>query len=215
MSLVVKAFTLNMVQENTYIAYDDTREAVIIDCGAFFPEEEQLLENYIRDNQLTIKHYLCTHGHFDHIFGNAFIQRTYGLLPQMHRADESTYLASEELVRLLMRTDIRLDLPPIGHYLEAGEVICFGHHTLEVRFTPGHSVGSVSFYSPEAGVVFGGDCLFQGGIGRTDLPGGDYHTLIASIHSQLFSLPDTTIVYSGHGPATTIGTERTTNSYLR
>lgn len=215
MSLVVKTFMLNMVQENTYIIHDDTREAVIIDCGAFFPEEEQLLATYIREQQLVVKHYLCTHGHFDHIFGNAFVLRTYGLSPQMHRADEPTYLASEDLVRLLMRADIQLDLPPIGHYLEAGDVVHFGRHTLEVRFTPGHSVGSVSFYSPEAGVVFGGDCLFQGGIGRTDLPGGDYATLIASIRRELLSLPDATIVYAGHGTPTTIGAERATNPYLR
>lgn len=214
MSLVVKCLTLNMVQENTYIIHDETREAAIIDCGAFYPEEEQQIVDYIAENNLVVKHYLCTHGHFDHIFGNAFVLRTYGLSPQMHRDDEPTYLASEELVRLLMRATISLDLPPIGHYLEAGDVLHMGHHTLEVRFTPGHSVGSVSFYSPEAGVVFGGDCLFQGGIGRTDLPGGDYDTLITSIRTQLLTLPDDTLVYSGHGPATTIGQERGSNPYL-
>lgn len=214
MSLVVKCFTFNMAQENTYVVHDESGEAAIIDCGAFYPEEEQQIADYIAAQQLRVTHHLCTHGHFDHIFGSAFVLRTYGVAPQMHRDDESTYLASESLIRLLMRAEIRLDLPAVGHYLTAGEVVRVGNHSFEVRFTPGHSVGSVSFYTPEAKLVFGGDCLFQGGIGRTDLPGGDYHTLINSITTQLLTLPDDTIVYAGHGPATTIGYERNSNPYL-
>ncbi|WP_080904383.1 MBL fold metallo-hydrolase [Parabacteroides sp. Marseille-P3160] len=209
----IKKFTFNYFSENTYLLYDETGEAVLIDSGCLFPAEEQQLQLFITQNKLTPVHLLCTHLHVDHIFGNAFIHKTYDLKPEAHHFEEEQLPASEEQARAF-----GMQLPvmavPVGTYLEPGDIVSFGNSSLKCLFVPGHSPGSLAFYSEPDGFVIAGDALFRGSIGRTDLWGGSTETLISSIQEQLLTLPDRTVVYPGHGPETTIGEEKKNNPYL-
>ena len=210
--LSVKAFTFNPVQENTYILYNDQKECCIIDPGCYFKEEQTELKNYIEKSGLKPVLLLNTHCHLDHIFGNKFVYDTWGLLLHIHQNEK-------KVLDFGPASGIMYNLPFENYtaelkFLKPGENICLGIDELEVRFTPGHSPGSVSFYNEQSGFVIGGDVLFNGSIGRTDLPGGDFETLVKSIRNQLFVLPGVTIVYSGHGPETTIGFERKNNPFV-
>lgn len=210
--LNVKAFTFNPIQENTYLLYNGLNEALIIDPGCYFPEEEDEIKAFITQKGLTLKLLLNTHCHLDHVFGNRFIAETYGLPLHLHRLEQP-------LLDYAPASGLMYNLPFDNYqgefvYLEPGKNIKLGDDELEVLFTPGHSPGSVSFYSRGGGFVIGGDVLFQNSIGRTDLPGGNHETLLGSIRTQLFTLPEETIVYSGHGPATTVGKEKRTNPFF-
>jgi len=211
--LSLKAFTFNPVQENTYVLYNENRDCCIIDPGCYFAEEREVLKNYIEKTALKPVLLLNTHCHLDHVFGNKFVHETWDLTLHIHE--------KEKLV--LERASIagKTWQLPFDNYegdlvfIKEGEVIKIGDEELEIRFTPGHSPGSVSFYHESGIFVIGGDVLFNGSIGRTDLPGADYDTLINSIQTQLFTLPDETKVYSGHGPLTTIGFEKMNNPYVK
>jgi len=211
--LALKAFTFNPVQENTYVLYNEKKECCIIDPGCYFDKEKQELKTYIEKAGLKPVLLLNTHCHLDHVFGNKFVHDTWNLTLHIHE--------KEKLV--LERAPIagRTWQMPFDNYegrllfLKEGETIKIGKDELEIRFTPGHSPGSVVFYHEPGGFVIGGDVLFNGSIGRTDLPGGDYTTLINSIQTQLFTLPDETKVYSGHGSLTTIGFEKMNNPYVK
>ncbi|MCS6929505.1 MAG: MBL fold metallo-hydrolase [Saprospiraceae bacterium] len=200
--------------ENTYVVYDSTGEAALVDPGCYTSAECDWLVRTVEQLQVRPKRMLLTHAHLDHVFGVAFVYRRWGLLPECHR---------NELPLLKRYPDIcvfyglpRPEPAPLPtRFLQEGETITFGQTQLEVRFTPGHSPGGLSFYCPEAGFVLAGDTLFYESIGRTDLPGGHFETLLESIRKQLFTLPDETKVYSGHGPATTIRHEREHNPFLR
>jgi len=211
--MTIKTFTFNPIQENTYLVYDETNEAVVIDAGCVSEIEKRAIKNYIEDNQLILKRVLNTHLHFDHQFGNKFLFETYGLLPEAGKEDE--YLLDNVIAHVRsFGLDINEEAQPLGGYLTDNQVIKFGNTTFSCYQVPGHSPGSMAFYSEKDGVVFAGDVLFRGSIGRTDLPGGDYGTLIQSITNKLLPLPDSTVVYSGHGPSTTIGFERKNNPFL-
>ncbi len=211
--ITVKTFEFNFFQENSYLLYDETGEAVLIDCGCSRWQEEQELSDFIKENNLTLKHLLCTHLHMDHIMGNEYIYKTYGLKPEAHKADVDNLPSAEAQSR-------RFNLPipvrdvPIEKYLVGNEVIRFGDSELTVLTVPGHSPGSVAFYNSKSGFVIVGDALFAGSIGRTDLWGGNHDVLIAAIKDKLLSLPDDTIVYPGHGPATNVYAERMNNPFL-
>lgn len=211
----VKQFEFNMLPVNTYVVWDEhTREAAIIDAGCYTPEECETLKQFIAGEELKVKYLLNTHLHFDHIFGNRFVYEQYGLKTCAHPADE------EWLVEAPKRTHMfGLEFPgapaPIGTYLAEGDELALGRYTLKCLHVPGHSPGSIVFYSPEARCLFAGDVLFQGSIGRSDLPGGDIRTLIDGIREKLLTLPDATLVYPGHGDATTIGYEKQYNFYLK
>ena len=211
--LSLKAFTFNPVQENTYVLYNEKKECCIIDPGCYFAEERELLKDYIDKSGLEPVLLLNTHCHLDHVFGNKFVHETWNLTLHIHEKEKL----------MLQRAPIagKTWQLPFDNYeedllfIKEGETIKVGEEELEIRFTPGHSPGSVIFYHEAGGFVIGGDVLFNGSIGRTDLPGGDYDTLINSIQTQLFTLPDETKVYSGHGSLTTIGFEKMNNPYVK
>ena len=209
----VQRFECNMLQENCYVVSDETRECVIIDCGAFYPEEKKEILEYIRDNNLTPKHLLATHGHLDHNFGNQFILDEFGLKVEIHRDDEDFITHSEEQAEKFFGLMSFGRLPEVGRLLTGNDTIHFGNHRFCIIETPGHSRGGVFYYCKEENVCFSGDSLFRGSIGRTDLNGGSMFMLIQSLRS-ISQLPDDTIVLPGHGPQTTIGTEVATNPFL-
>lgn len=210
----IKRFEFNMFPVNCYVLWDSTREAVIIDPGCFYPKEQETLKEYIIQNNLTLKHVLNTHLHLDHIFGNPFLKREFGLSPEANKADEFWLEMAPKQSR-----SYGFQLPdnpiPLGTYLCDGDLITFGHTTLEAIHVPGHSPGSLVFYSKENNCAFVGDVLFQGSIGRADLTGGNFDELIDNICSRLFILPGETVVYSGHGAPTTIEIEKNENPFFR
>jgi glyoxylase-like metal-dependent hydrolase (beta-lactamase superfamily II) len=211
--LSVKPFTFNPVQENTYVLYNEAGQCCIIDPGCYFPEEDQELKEFIEQNSLQPVLLLNTHCHLDHVFGNKFVHQTWGLTLHIHPLEK-------KLLDFAPQSGQMWQLPFDNYegdlvYLKEGTNISVGTDELEIRFTPGHSPGSVCFYHEASGFVIGGDVLFNGSIGRTDLPGGDFNTLINSIQTQLFTLPDDTKVYSGHGPVTTVGLEKMNNPFVK
>jgi len=211
--MTIKTFTFNPIQENTYLVYDETNEAVVIDAGCVSEIEKRALKNYIENNNLTLKRVLNTHLHFDHQFGNKFLFTTYGIKPEAGKEDE--YLL-ENVIAQTRSFGMAVDeeAQSIGSYITDNQEIKFGNTTLVALHVPGHSPGHMAFYDQKDGILFAGDVLFRGSIGRTDLPKGDYATLILSITNKLLPLPDSTVVYSGHGPSTTIGFERKNNPFL-
>ena len=215
MPLTVQSFTVSPFQENTYVVHDGA-EAALVDPGTASREERTAVEAYVEAAGLRVRHLLLTHAHVDHIFGCAHFADRYGAAAdwggwQLHPADEPL-LANAVVQGELF--GVRVDPPPAPtRRLAAGDTVEIGGATLIARHAPGHSPGSVVFVGD--GLVLGGDVLFAGSIGRTDLWGGHLDTLIASIRRELLSLPDETVVYSGHGPATTVGAERATNPFLQ
>lgn len=212
--LTVKRFNCNMLSENCYVVSDDTRECVIIDCGAFYPEEGQAVIQYITSQQLLPRHLLCTHGHFDHCMGNGYIYHEYGLKPEIHVDDEFLMVKMQQQTADILGVKIPLDVPPVGRYLTTDDTIAFGTHTLQVLHTPGHTPGGVIFHCPEENAAFSGDTLFRMSIGRTDFERGSYEQMIDSLHQVVAKLPPDTIVYPGHGPQTVIVDEIKYNPYF-
>lgn len=212
--LNIKKFVCNMFQENCYVVSDETKECVIIDCGAKNTNEQQELADYISGNNLTPRHLLCTHAHIDHNFGNDFIMRTYGLAPTLHSADAPLYGKLSEQAMLFTGAGYESTIKTPGTLVEDGDVISFGNHRLTVISTPGHSPGSVFFYCRDEGTAFSGDTLFRMSMGRTDLEGGDYDSIIDSLTRITTSLPEETTVYPGHGPKTNIREEKLMNPFF-
>lgn len=211
--LHIEKFEVNMLQENCYVVSDETRECVIIDCGAFYPEERTAIVNYIKENNLQPVHLLVTHGHLDHNFGNNTILETFGLKPEVSAADESLMKNLKQQAEVFYQMQLDYDFPPVGHFFEENEVIRFGNHQFEIILTPGHSRGSVTFYCVDEKVAFTGDTLFRGSIGRTDFKGGSMFQIINSLRF-LAQLPDDVKVLPGHGLATSIGEELAHNPYM-
>jgi hydroxyacylglutathione hydrolase len=211
--MTVSSFTFNAFSENTYVLHDETGECVIIDPGCYDKKEQETLRSFISQKGLKVVLLLNTHCHIDHVFGNQFIIDTYQVPFLIHPEDLPT-LQSVPVYAPAYGFPHYQAADPSG-FLKPGEDIRFGHSELQVLFTPGHAPGHVVFYHPESKACLGGDVLFQRSIGRTDLPGGDFDTLIHSIRTQLFTLPDDVRVYPGHGPSTTIGEEKQFNPFLR
>jgi hydroxyacylglutathione hydrolase len=213
-SMKIKTFEFNPLGVNTYLLYDETGESVVVDAACFFPEEYNLLLDFLMDNNLVIKHLVNTHLHFDHIFGVNALASRFDLKLQAHRAD--VVLLENLPLQLQMfgintETDYR---PEIGSFLEEGDLVSFGNQQLKVLHLPGHSPGSIVLYNEKAKKILVGDVLFNGSIGRTDLLGGSFEQLTEGIRTKLFILPDETEVYPGHGPKTTIGQEREFNPFV-
>lgn len=211
--LHVKSFTFNPVEENTYVLYNDQKECCIIDPGCYFPEERDRLKTGIEKTGLLPVLLLNTHCHLDHVFGNKFVYDTWGLPLHLHPLEKPVLDFAPQSGLLWQLPFDNYDGPLV--YLEPEKTIRIGDDELEILFTPGHSPGSVSFYHAAGGFVIGGDVLFHGSIGRTDLPGGNFDTLVNSIQAEFFTLPDETKVYSGHGPVTTIGFEKMNNPFVK
>ena len=202
-----------MLQENCYVVSDETRQCVIIDCGAYYEAERKALVAYINDEHLQPVHLLVTHGHLDHNFGNNTVYETFGLQPEVSEADLKMMENLASQAKMFYQLDLNYNFPAVGRTFQPNEVISFGNHQLSVIETPGHSRGSVTFYCKEENVAFTGDTLFKTSIGRTDFPGGSMFQIINSLR-LLAQLPDNTIVYPGHGEPTSIGWELAHNPYM-
>ena len=208
----VHQLTYNPFAENTYLLEKNSK-AIVIDPGMYNPEENVRFKKYVDQHGLSIEQLLLTHAHLDHVFGVDWIKSSYGLSPILHQKDDFIYENAQLTAQqygLAMKP-----LPPAKYSLTEGQIIEFEESRLEILHTPGHSPGSICLVCHEDRFIIGGDVLFQGSIGRTDLPGGDYQTLIDSIKNKLLPLSDDYRVYSGHGPLTTLGQERVANPFLQ
>jgi glyoxylase-like metal-dependent hydrolase (beta-lactamase superfamily II) len=210
--ITVQRFVFNEFQTNTYVLHDETRECIIIDAACNTDAQWVELDNYITNNNLTIKDMLMTHCHTDHVLGCYYVTDKYGIGYRIHPKGKF-FLGFVGDFAKAYQIHIGKILEPVG-FFEDGEKITFGNSTLEVLYTPGHADGSVCFYNASQGFVISGDVLFKESIGRTDLPTGNYSTLKESIEKKLFALSESTLVYPGHGPATSIGHEKLNNPFL-
>src|SRR5579872_4111255 len=211
--LTVKSFVFSPVQENTYVLSDEKDACCLIDPGCYFDSERMELKEYIEQQGLSPKILLNTHCHLDHVFGNKFVYDTWDLPLHLHEKEKPVLDQAPEM-------GLEWELPFENYrgeliFLKVGGTIELGKHSLTILFLPGHSPGSVGFYSAAQGFLIGGDVLFREGIGRADLPGGDHATLLHSIRERLWKLPDETVVYPGHGEPTTVGWERAHNPFVR
>ena len=208
----IEVFTFNPFQENTYLLFDETNEAIVVDPGMYDRVEEATLFNTIKRHGLQLKAVVNTHAHIDHVFGVAACVEKFGVPFYLHKSDLPTMSGSVKAAAMY-----GLDLQPVPsptHWLKEGELVKFGNTELEIRFCPGHAPGHVVLVSHFQQIVIGGDVLFKESVGRVDLPGGDGPELDRSIRSQLYTLEDTYQVYPGHGPSTTIGYEKKHNSFV-
>lgn len=208
----IQAFPNNPYQENTYLLYDDSGECAIIDPGMYTAAEQNAVVNFIKQHQLKPVLLLNTHCHIDHVLGNKFVFDQYGLKPQFHQGE---MVILEAMPVWAQQSGIRYELSPLPDtYLPESGTVSFGNTTLQLIFAPGHSPAHLCFYSEADQLLMGGDVLFRGSIGRTDLPGGNHTQLINNIQQKLFVLPNECVVYPGHGPETTIGFEKATNPFF-
>lgn len=209
----IKLFSFNPFQVNTYLLINEVNECILIDAGCLDKYEFSKLASYIKDNNLTLKRVLNTHLHLDHIFGNRFIYNELGVKPEAHKSDE---FLIEKFPYMAKNFGIdSSETISVGNFLEDNDKVILGGIELTVLHTPGHSPGSISFYAAKENCLFSGDTLFMGSVGRTDLDGGSFSALKESIINKLFTLPDSTIVFPGHGPKTSIAFEKNNNPYLQ
>jgi glyoxylase-like metal-dependent hydrolase (beta-lactamase superfamily II) len=206
-------FVFSPIDVNTYILADSSGDCAVIDCGCYDTREFEKMVRFIDSKKLKPVLLLNTHCHLDHVFGNGFFLERYMLATCCNKLDE---INLESTVEHASYFGLRMQQPPVpGKYLNDNEIIAFGNEKLVAIHVPGHSPGSMAFYSEKNDCLFSGDALFAGSIGRSDLPGGDHQTLLKSIEERLFTLPGQTVVYPGHGQATTIEKEKTTNPFFR
>lgn len=210
----VSAFSVNPFGEMTYVLWDEnSHEAAIVDPGMSNREEQEALDRFIEKNGLKVKYLINTHLHIDHIFGNRYVEQTYGVRTSASPDDAELGLSAPQQAERF-HLPIKTEPLTIGHELHDGDVLRIGDEELRVITTPGHSPGSLSLYCPTSGFLISGDTLFRRSVGRTDLPGGDPAALSDSIRNKLYKLPDETLVIPGHGPTTTIGEEKRGNPYV-
>lgn len=210
----IKPFVFNPFQENTYLVWDSTTlETAIVDPGMSNKREEEFLDRFITEGKLKVKAILLTHTHIDHTFGVDHLRERYKVPVLLHKSDESLGRQRMEQAR---KFHLPVEITPLvaDRFIDEGEVLTLGDNKVMALHAPGHSPGSLLYYLPSANSLISGDVLFQGSIGRTDLPGGNYGQLIASINVKIVTLPPSTIVYPGHGPSTTIAREMRSNPYF-
>lgn len=210
----IHQITFNTFQENTFMLWDNTGDCIIIDPGCYEKNEELELVDFINKNNLNPVKLINTHCHIDHILGNKFVSEKWNLELYINKIDLPLLEGSGDIARMYGFENYK-GSPYPKHYLEEGDILEFGESKLEILFTPGHAPGHICLFNKEEGFIVSGDVLFNGSIGRTDLPGGDFDTLIESIKTKLMTLQDETIVYCGHGPSTSIGRERISNPFLQ
>lgn len=209
----IKKFIVNPLQENTYLLFDETKEAIVVDPGFYYEEEQQEIDDFIEKNKLKLVKIINTHCHFDHIIGVEYIRKKYQVPFCAHHADLFWVQGLVEKGR-----SFGFNFNPVNDpdcFINETDTINFGNSELMIFHVPGHSPGHLVFYSNSQEFILAGDVLFQGSIGRTDLEQGDFNQLITNIKEKLFPLPDETVVYSGHGADTTIGYEKRNNPFLR
>ncbi|MFZ4862754.1 MBL fold metallo-hydrolase [Sphingobacterium sp. Mn56C] len=209
----IEILTFNPYQENTYVLSDEQQNCIIIDPGMHNLAEENRLKAYIQDNNLRPIALLNTHCHVDHVLGNNFVYETWGLKPQFHEGEIPVWASVQNYAPQM---GFRYEPSPLPNtFLHDQQEIELGEHTLKAILAPGHSPAHLCFYVADQHFLIGGDVLFKNSIGRTDLPGGDQATLIKNIKNNIYTLPDQTVVYPGHGPSTTVGYEKNTNPFVR
>lgn len=209
----IEAIVFNAFQVNTYLVWDESGDCLVVDPAFYSREEQQSLISIVNEKGLSIKGQLNTHCHVDHILGVGFMKSEFACPVRAHR-EEVKIITNAPLMGDLFGWSVE-PIEGIDEYLEDNSSIPIGKHLLKALHVPGHSPGSVALYSEEGGFVITGDALFQGSIGRTDLPGGDYDTLIHSIRDKLLTLPPETRVFPGHGPSSTISHEKDGNPFLK
>ncbi|MBQ3676109.1 MAG: MBL fold metallo-hydrolase [Bacteroidales bacterium] len=210
----IKRFSFNPFQENTYIVYDEkSLDCAVIDPGCYFPEEQNCLLQFLQDNNLHPSKVLYTHCHLDHCFGATFLAEQFPALKFYGHTNEQENINIAEQQGAVFGIDFQQP-PSISHYVFDGEKITIGNNSLTVIETPGHSAGGVCYYCENEKILFSGDTLFAGSVGRTDLFGGNMQMLIQAINTKLMTLPDDVTVYCGHGYTTTINEEKHGNPYI-
>lgn len=210
--ITVKTFICNPFQENTFILYDETGECVIVDAGCYTPDEQESIDSFIAGNNLRPVKLLNTHGHIDHIAGIEYLSKKYKIELYMHADDVDNINRS---VAMGAAWGFNIQVPSCEvNFVEENDNVTFGNSTLKVIALPGHTKGGVGYYNAEQKIIMVGDTLFRGSIGRTDLPGGDYETIIRSIIKNLLPLGDEVRYYSGHGESSTLGHERRYNPFV-
>ena len=209
----VKSFTFNQFQENTFVVYDNTKECLIIDPGCYSENERTELRTFIMSEGLKPVKLINTHCHIDHVLGNKFVSELWDLELYIHKEDLPVLENVKDISGFFGFENYERSPSP-KHFLAQGDTLNFGDSSFDILFTPGHAPGHICLLSKKEGFIIAGDVLFNGSIGRTDLPGGDYDTLIESIKTKLLPLDENTIVYCGHGPSTSIGKEKMSNPFL-
>jgi glyoxylase-like metal-dependent hydrolase (beta-lactamase superfamily II) len=210
----IKSFTFNTFQENTYVIYDDTKECVIVDPGCYTKEEKNTLEKFIISKSLKPVKIINTHCHIDHILANKFASDKWNIELYMHKADLPLLENAGNISKIYGFEDYE-EYSYKRKYVFEGDILTFGTSSFEILFTPGHAPGHICLYNKKNNLLVSGDVIFKGSIGRTDLPGGDYDTLIKSIRIKLLPLPKETQIFCGHGPSTNLGFEKENNPFLR
>jgi glyoxylase-like metal-dependent hydrolase (beta-lactamase superfamily II) len=210
--LQIKSFTFNPFQENTYLIYDNTKEATLIDPGCFDSSEQLELLSFISQEKLKVVQLINTHCHVDHVLGNAWAKKTFGVRLGIHKNEIPVLKSVEVYAPTYGLTGYQPS--EADYFLEEGEILQVGEEKLAIIFVPGHAPGHLVFYHEGSHQAIAGDTLFRGSIGRTDLPGGNHDLLLSKIKSELFTLPEKTTIYPGHGPETTIGFEKINNPYV-
>lgn len=207
----IQTFTFNPFSENTYVVFDQTGEGVVIDPGCYDAHEKTTLAKFIGDENIKIKYLLNTHCHIDHVLGNDFVKEKYKIPFLIHSKEEPVLKSVKAYAPSYGFAQYHEALP--DQFLTEGDLVSFGKIVFQVLFLPGHAPGHIGFFHDESKSLFSGDVLFERSIGRTDLPGGDFNTLIKSIHQKIFTLPDDVVVYPGHGDPTTVGEEKISNPF--
>ena len=209
----IKEFVFNPFMENTYLLYDESGEGVIIDPGCYNKKEKDTLRNFVVENSLKITALINTHCHVDHVLGNNFVKNTFNTRLYIHKLDVTT-LKSNEVVAPAYGFH-EFEACEADFFIDENDTVTFGTQQLEVLFVPGHAPGHIALFHREQRFCISGDVLFQGSVGRTDLPGGDMDTLLNSVHNKIFPLGDDVVLYPGHGPKTDVGIEKLTNPFCR
>ena len=210
----IKSFAFNPFQENTFVVYDETKECIIIDPGCYTEKERTELRRFITSEELKPVKLINTHCHIDHVLGNKFVSELWDLELYMHIEDLPLLENAGNIGKMYGLEDYE-GSPYPKHFLAQDDTLTFGESSFKILFTPGHAPGHICLYSKDNNLLIAGDVLFQGSIGRTDLPGGDHSTLINSIITQLFPLSNETQVFCGHGPSTNLGYEKEHNPFLQ
>ena len=210
----IKSFTFNPFQENTYIIYDKTKECLIIDPGCYTEEEKNILKEFITKQKLTPTKLINTHCHIDHILGNKFVHQQWGVPLYIHKAD-LPLLENAKKISEMYGFENYEDSPLPQDYLEEGNIITCGKSSFNILFTPGHAPGHICLLNKKNNIIISGDVIFKNSIGRTDLPGGNHNTLMNSIMKKIFPLPNETQMFCGHGPITSLGSEKKYNPFLQ
>lgn len=209
----IQTFVFSPFQENTYVLWNDNKEAIIVDPGCFFPQEELELKTFIESEKLHVHYLINTHLHLDHIFGNRFVEKTWNIGTSACEMD-AFWLKDFTVQCRTFGLTPPSEAPQLSQTLHEGDCIELGNEQLHILEVPGHSPGSIVLLNKKDGFALVGDVLFKNSIGRSDFNGGDQALLIRGIQEKLLTLPDETIIYSGHGPTTTIGYERNSNPFI-